>query len=52
MEPKRDNPVDISVQEKFLTGNIIGIVFYSGLTGEVFARLPENLGKTETRPSE
>jgi hypothetical protein len=52
VEPKRDNPVDISVQEKFLTGNIIGIVFYSGLTGEVFARLPENLGKIETRPSE
>ena len=52
VEPKRDNPVDISVQEKFLTGNIIGIVFYSGLTGEVFARLPENLGKTVTRPSE
>ncbi len=44
-EPKRDSPSDISMQRKYLTGNILGIVFYSGLTGEVFARLPETLGK-------
>ncbi|MDD2727945.1 hypothetical protein [Malikia sp.] len=45
VEPKRDNPVDISVQEKFFAGDVIGIVFYSGLTGEIFARLPETFGK-------
>lgn len=49
VEPKRDNPVDISVQEKFLAGNVIGIVFYSGLTGEIFARLPETFGKPEPK---
>lgn len=49
VEPKRDNPVDISVKEKFLTGNVIGIVFYSGLTGEIFARLPETFGKPEPK---
>lgn len=52
--PKRDAPVDISVQEKFLTGEVIGMVFYSGLSGEIFARLPENFGKpvprTEDKP--
>jgi hypothetical protein len=47
--PKRDDPVDFSVQEKFLTGNVIGIVFYSGLTGEIFARLPNTLGKPEPK---
>ncbi|MDO9052892.1 MAG: hypothetical protein Q7U37_03020 [Gallionella sp.] len=45
VEPRHDNPVDISVNEKYLTGNVIGIVFYSGLTGEIFARFPETFGK-------
>jgi hypothetical protein len=44
VEPKRDSPVDISMQEKFLTGDVLGIVYYSGKTGEIFARIPENLG--------
>lgn len=46
-EPKRDSPTETSVQHKYLTGNVLGIVFYSGLTGEVFARLPESFGKPE-----
>ncbi len=44
VEPKRDSPVDISMQEKFLTGDVLGIVYYSGKSGEIFARIPENLG--------
>lgn len=44
-EPKRDSPTDISMQEKYLTGDVLGIVYYSGQTGEVFARLPETFGK-------
>lgn len=44
-EPTRDRPKDFSIQDKFLTGNVIGIVFYSGLTGEIFTRLPESFGK-------
>lgn len=44
-EPQRDSPTDISMQEKYLTGDVLGIVYYSGLTGEVFARLPETFGK-------
>lgn len=43
-EPKRDSPTDISMQEKYLTGDVLGIVFYSGRTGEIFARLPETFG--------
>lgn len=46
-EPKRDSPTDISMQEKYLYGDVLGIVFYSGKTGEIFARLPENFGKAE-----
>lgn len=45
VEPKRDRPFDITTQDKFLTGNVMGIVFYSGLTGEIFARIPETFGK-------
>ena len=43
-EPKRDSPTDISMQEKFLTGDGLGIVYCSGKTGEIFARILENLG--------
>ena len=35
------------MQEKYLYGDVLGIVFYSGKTGEIFARLPENFGKAE-----
>lgn len=48
-EPKRDSPTDISMQEKFLAGDVLGIVYYSGQTGEIFARLPENFGKAEPK---
>lgn len=44
---KRNSPTETSMQHKYLTGNVLGIVFYSGLTGEVFARLPESFGKPE-----
>jgi len=44
-KPTRDKPTEITSQGKYLTGNILGIVFYSGLTGEVFARLPDRFGK-------
>lgn len=50
IEPERDSPFDISLQRKYLTGNILGMVFYSGLTGDVFLRLPENFGKPEPKP--
>ena len=43
-EPKRDSPTEISDQEKFLTGDVLGIIYYSGRTGEIFARLPETFG--------
>lgn len=47
VEPKRDNPIEILTQEKFLTGDVLGVVFYSGINGEIFARFPENFGKPE-----
>lgn len=45
VKPTRDRPVELSTQSKYLTGSVLGVVFYSGLTGEVFARVPENFGK-------
>ncbi len=48
-EPKRDSPTEISMQEKYLTGDVLGIVYYSGKSGEIFARLPENFGKAEPK---
>ena len=33
--------------EKFLAGNIFAIVYYSGKSGEVFARLPADFGMTD-----
>jgi hypothetical protein len=46
-KPTRDNPIETTSRGKYLTGEVLGIVFYSGLTGEVLARLPEGFGKPE-----
>jgi hypothetical protein len=43
-EPTRDHPFEFAFQFKYLTGNVLGIVYYSGLTGEIFARIPEYFG--------
>lgn len=48
-KPTRDKPTEITSQGKYLTGEVLGIVFYSGLTGEVFARLPDGFGKPEPK---
>lgn len=48
-EATRDSPSELSVQGKYLTGNILGVVFYSGITGEIFARVPDTFGRTETK---
>jgi len=48
-KPTRDKPTEITIQGKYLTGDVLGIVFYSGLTGEVFARLPDGFGKPEPK---
>jgi hypothetical protein len=48
-EPTRDSPTDISWKEKFLTGDVLGIVYYSGKTGEIFARLPDAFGRPEPK---
>jgi hypothetical protein len=48
-EPTRDSPTKFTLQEKYLTGDVLGIVYYSGQTGEIFARLPENFGKADSK---
>lgn len=48
-EPTRDKPNDMTSQGKYLTGDVLGIVFYSGVTGEIFARLPDAFGRTEPK---
>ena len=49
-KPTIDKPTEMSSQGKYLIGNVLGIVFYSGLTGEVFARLPDAFGKPKLEP--
>lgn len=44
-KPTRSSPTDSSMQEKYLTGDVLGIIYYSGRTGEIFARLPNNFGE-------
>lgn len=48
-EPTRASPNDMTSQGKYLTGNVLGIVFYSGVTGEIFARVPDAFGKPEPK---
>ena len=48
-EPTRDKPNDMTSQGKYLTGNILAIIFYSGVTGEIFARLPDAFGRPEPK---
>lgn len=43
-KPTRDYPTETYVYSKYVTGDVLGIVYYSGLTGEIIARLPENFG--------
>lgn len=50
LAPTRDDPTDISLSSWYLTGDVLGVVFYSGLTGEIFARIPETFGKSEPKP--
>jgi hypothetical protein len=46
-EPKRDSPTDISMQYKYISSSILGIVYYSGLTGEILARIPDSFGRPQ-----
>lgn len=43
--PELGSPNEFNTQEKFLTGDVIGVIFYSGITGEIFSRLPDDFGK-------
>jgi hypothetical protein len=51
-EPKRDSPTQISVQYKYISSRILGIVYYSGLTREIFARLPYSIEAQEALRAE
>ncbi len=42
--PTRDFPKDITTYSSYLHVRILGMVFYSGITGEIFARLPSDFG--------
>ncbi len=48
-KPTRDDPTELSVTGKYLTGSVLGIVFYSGITGKIFACIPEIFGKPEPK---
>ena len=49
-KPSRDSSTDISMRYQFISGNILGIVFYSGITGEILARLPDSFGNSQLFP--
>lgn len=52
VEPKTDRPWETIASFQFLRAEVIGIVWYSQATGEVFARLPENFGKAAVESSQ
>jgi hypothetical protein len=43
-EPTFDNPIEMTIESEFLYGEFMGIVFYSGNTGEIYARAPSDFG--------
>jgi len=49
-KPTRDSPSELTNKQKFLTGEVLGLIFYSGLTGEIFSRIPEDFGKAVKKP--
>ncbi len=42
--PTRDIPTERAIRSKYLTGELLGIVFYSRSDGKVIYRLPEGFG--------
>jgi hypothetical protein len=44
-----DSPMKYIRQDKLLFGNIMGIVFFSEATGEIFAKIPNSLRTKEAR---
>lgn len=46
-EPTRDFPYDTSIRRAFINARLEGVIFYSGITGEIFARMPEGFGESE-----
>jgi hypothetical protein len=43
-KPKINSPSDMTVVEKYLTGNVLGVIYYSGLNGQILARVPAKFG--------
>lgn len=42
IEPIRKYPTEVSSSDRYLAGDVLGIIFYSGLTGQIIAKLPAN----------
>ena len=49
-EPTLNKPTDFFTSLIYLRANVVGIVWYSSATGEIFARLPERFGKPAVAP--
>lgn len=43
------SPTGIIKQYEYLAGDVLGVLLYSGLTGNIFVRMPENFGKLEPK---
>jgi hypothetical protein len=50
-EPTRESPRDVHGRSSYIICNLQGIIYYSGLTGEIFARLPESFGRPQLLPA-
>lgn len=44
-EPTWNYPSEVLITSKYLFARVLGVIVFSGTSGEVFARLPENFGK-------
>jgi hypothetical protein len=44
-EPKRENPTERLGSLQYLRVLVLGVIWYSSATGEIFARFPEGFGK-------
>ncbi|MFZ6712313.1 hypothetical protein [Undibacterium sp. TC9W] len=44
LKPAIDRPRESFLEKKYLNTAVSGVIFYSGRTGEIYARVPENFG--------
>jgi hypothetical protein len=49
--PTRDNPRELTMQQKSVFGEAVKVIFYSGITGQILAQFPETVPSSVTSTS-